>query len=156
MPRFVRQPALLLILSLCFAVQVLDAGDVFRFRSRQPDYLQPAVRTRVRRQAFHQGPPTVPPPPPLRDCPCSSNPCLNGGVCISEPGSVPNTVDFNCICRESWNGTTCDVCLTGSPLCSNSCLTHRNNDICNDGGVGSYDDKCPAGTDCKDCFSRCI
>ncbi|XP_022109974.1 fibropellin-1-like [Acanthaster planci] len=155
MPCFARPTTILLILGLCSIVHVREVRGIFRrFQSQLADSFQPVVY--ARRLHRVPPPPQASPPPPLRDCPCSSNPCLNGGVCSSVPGSVPNTVDFICICQENWNGTTCDFCPSGSPLCSETCLPHRNNDICNDGGPGAFDTQCPLGTDCNDCFSRCL
>ncbi|XP_071795026.1 uncharacterized protein [Asterias amurensis] len=92
---------------------------------------------------------------PLRDCPCSSSPCLNGAECVSTKGAIVGTVEFSCTCSGQWVGTTCDSCPPGDPLCSRSCLVHRDNDVCNDGGPGSIDAVCAIGTDCGDCPSRC-
>jgi hypothetical protein len=35
--------------------------------------------------------------------PCSSNPCLNSGICYN------NGNDFVCVCSSSWTGARCEI-----------------------------------------------
>jgi len=44
-------------------------------------------------------------------------------------------------------GTNCE------DMCRDTCY-NKNNGICNDGGLGSDDSRCPLGTDCTDCGAR--
>lgn len=34
--------------------------------------------------------------------PCASNPCMNGGMCVSYEG-----LEFTCRCQQAWTGPTC-------------------------------------------------
>lgn len=35
--------------------------------------------------------------------PCASNPCVNGGMCVSDSGH-----QFTCHCQQAWTGPTCN------------------------------------------------
>lgn len=35
--------------------------------------------------------------------PCASNPCMNGGMCVSDKGH-----HFTCRCQQAWTGPTCN------------------------------------------------
>lgn len=51
-------------------------------------------------------------PPWLPGNPCVSNPCMNGGMCVSYKGP-----EFICQCQKAWTGPTCnqgDVMFTRS------------------------------------------
>lgn len=81
----------------------------------------------------------LPPPPPLPRNPCVSNPCLNGGMCVSYIGH-----HFTCHCQQAWTGPTCnedvnecerDPCPAGS-----RCVNTR----------GSFSCECPLGFDLED------
>lgn len=81
---------------------------------------------------------TKAPPPPPRD-PCVSNPCMNGGMCLSSEGHR-----FTCHCQQAWTGRTCnqdmnecesDPCPVGS-----RCVNTR----------GSFSCECPLGFDLED------
>ncbi|XP_044072855.1 protein HEG isoform X2 [Siniperca chuatsi] len=78
----------------------------------------------------------APPPPPN---PCVSNPCMNGGMCLSYDGHL-----FTCHCQQAWTGPTCnqdinecerDPCPVGS-----RCVNTR----------GSFSCECPLGFDLED------
>ena len=36
---------------------------------------------------------------------CASVPCLNGGICVDTPGSVPK---YSCTCEPGYSGTSCE------------------------------------------------
>lgn len=38
--------------------------------------------------------------------PCSSDPCVNGGMCISE-----SPFDFSCVCPLGFTGSTCELAM---------------------------------------------
>ncbi|XP_037542303.1 protein HEG [Nematolebias whitei] len=76
--------------------------------------------------------------PPLGN-PCVSNPCMNGGVCVSYEGP-----EYACRCKQAWTGPNCDQdvdecekdpCPTGS-----RCVNTR----------GSFSCECPLGFDLHD------
>ncbi|XP_033109126.1 neurogenic locus notch homolog protein 3-like [Anneissia japonica] len=105
----------------------------------------------ARRSALFTYSYTEPPTPPMRNCPCGSNPCDNFGVCVNEP-----TNSFRCDCQGNWMGPTCDDCLPPATLvCKNNC-PYKPNLLCNDGGIGSATSFCAAGTDCNNCGARCL
>ncbi|XP_072253336.1 protein HEG [Leuresthes tenuis] len=71
--------------------------------------------------------------------PCVSNPCMNGGMCVSYRGP-----EYTCRCQQSWTGPTCnqdvneceqDPCPIGS-----RCVNTR----------GSFSCECPLGFDFED------
>ncbi|XP_014844316.1 PREDICTED: protein HEG homolog 1 [Poecilia mexicana] len=71
--------------------------------------------------------------------PCLSNPCMNGGMCVSYKGP-----EFICQCQKAWTGPTCDQdmdeckqnpCPTGS-----KCLNSN----------GSFNCECPLGYHLED------
>ncbi|XP_071949921.1 uncharacterized protein [Antedon mediterranea] len=94
---------------------------------------------------------TEPPMPPMRNCPCSSNPCDNMGVCVNEP-----TNSFRCACQGKWHGPTCDDCEPVATLvCKNNCA-YKHSGVCNDGGIASETSLCQVGTDCNNCGARCL
>ncbi|XP_078616749.1 uncharacterized protein LOC144885021 isoform X1 [Branchiostoma floridae x Branchiostoma japonicum] len=62
--------------------------------------------------------------PPPRPDPCTSRPCLNGGVCVS------NGPDFSCVCADGYHGDVCQIVVrrpapTDPPEAEPSYLLHR-------------------------------
>jgi len=79
---------------------------------------------------------------------CASNPCLNNGVCVSDPVSNPTT-GYSCACPTGFTGQNCqtnpDDCL-GLP--ANTC---QNGGVCVD-GVGTFTCNCQpqySGANCQ-------
>ncbi|XP_003730801.2 fibropellin-3 [Strongylocentrotus purpuratus] len=104
---------------------------------------------------------TPAPPPPFRECACSSSPCHHGGVCTNKRigEGTAATIDFECDCKDEWTGDVCTICntVTKEIMCTDVCPS-RKNQICEDGGEGSIVAlmPCDTGTDCADCFARCL
>ncbi|XP_013866988.1 protein HEG [Austrofundulus limnaeus] len=71
--------------------------------------------------------------------PCVSNPCLNGGVCVSYEGP-----EYTCRCKESWTGPNCDQdmdeCEKDPCPAGSRCVNTR----------GSFSCECPLGLDLAD------
>ncbi|XP_070771173.1 protein HEG [Enoplosus armatus] len=82
--------------------------------------------------------PTKAPPPPPRN-PCVSNPCMNGGMCVSSEGH-----QFTCHCQQAWTGQTCDQdmneCERDPCPVGSRCVNTR----------GSFTCECPLGFDLED------
>ncbi|XP_066296430.1 uncharacterized protein [Branchiostoma lanceolatum] len=62
--------------------------------------------------------------PPPRPDPCSSRPCRNGGVCVSDGPT------FSCVCRDGYHGDVCQTVVrrpapTEPPEAEPSFLLHR-------------------------------
>ncbi|XP_041807417.1 protein HEG [Chelmon rostratus] len=81
---------------------------------------------------------TKAPPPPLRN-PCVSNPCMNGGMCVSDKEH-----QYTCHCQQAWTGTTCnqdvDECERDPCPVGSRCVNTR----------GSFSCECPLGFDLED------
>ncbi|XP_028249468.1 protein HEG [Parambassis ranga] len=77
-------------------------------------------------------------PPPPRN-PCVSNPCMNGGMCVSYEGH-----QFTCHCQQAWTGPTCsqdmDECEQDPCPIGSRCVNTR----------GSFSCECPLGFDLED------
>ncbi|XP_053732960.1 protein HEG [Synchiropus splendidus] len=77
----------------------------------------------------------TPPPGNL----CVSNPCRNGGMCLSYRGN-----EFTCRCQQAWTGPTCsqdvDECETDPCPVGSRCVNTR----------GSFSCECPLGLDLED------
>ncbi|XP_020491354.2 protein HEG [Labrus bergylta] len=71
--------------------------------------------------------------------PCVSNPCMNGGTCVSH-----NRHQFTCLCQQAWTGVTCnqdvDECERDPCPVGSRCLNTR----------GSFSCECPLGFDLED------
>ncbi|KAF7668534.1 hypothetical protein LDENG_00003110 [Lucifuga dentata] len=71
--------------------------------------------------------------------PCVSNPCMNGGMCVSYEGR-----QFTCHCQQAWTGLTCnmdvDECEQDPCPFSSRCVNTR----------GSFSCECPLGFDLED------
>ncbi|KAM4609313.1 protein HEG [Polymixia lowei] len=71
--------------------------------------------------------------------PCASNPCLNGGTCVSYGGQ-----EFNCYCLQAWTGPTCnqdmDECDKDPCPLGSRCVNTR----------GSFSCECPLSFDLED------
>ncbi|XP_034418388.1 protein HEG [Cyclopterus lumpus] len=82
-------------------------------------------------------PPTKAPTPPRN--PCVSNPCMNGGMCVSYKGH-----QFTCHCQQAWTGPTCnqdvDECERDPCPVGSKCVNTR----------GSFSCECPLGFDLED------
>nr|XP_019945287.1 PREDICTED: protein HEG homolog 1 [Paralichthys olivaceus] len=82
--------------------------------------------------------PTKTPPPPTRD-PCVSNPCMNGGMCVSYKRHL-----FTCHCQQAWTGPTCnqdmDECERDPCPVGSRCVNTR----------GSFSCECALGFDLED------
>ncbi|XP_026151894.1 protein HEG [Mastacembelus armatus] len=82
--------------------------------------------------------------PPLPKNPCVSNPCMNGGMCVSSKGH-----QFTCHCQPGWTGPTCnrdvDECERDRCPVGSRCVNTR----------GSFSCECPLGFDLKN-GSTCI
>ncbi|KAJ0005870.1 hypothetical protein NQD34_015764 [Periophthalmus magnuspinnatus] len=78
------------------------------------------------------------PPQPPRN-PSASNPCMNGGMCVSYVGQP-----FTCQCQQSWTGPTCntdvDECERDPCPAGSRCVNTR----------GSFSCECPLGFDLED------
>nr|BAJ23055.1 hypothetical protein [Pseudocentrotus depressus] len=103
---------------------------------------------------------TPAPPPPFRECACSSSPCHHGGECanLRVGNGTSATIHFECDCKDAWEGEVCHTCnsVNNEILCSDLCYNRRNH-ICEDGGEGSVTPSlCDIGTDCDDCHARCL
>ncbi|KAM8858353.1 protein HEG isoform 2-T2 [Synchiropus picturatus] len=76
--------------------------------------------------------------PPPRNL-CVSNPCRNGGMCLSYRGN-----EFTCRCQQAWTGPTCsqdvDECETDPCPVGSRCVNTR----------GSFSCECPLGLDLED------
>ncbi|KAM7380679.1 hypothetical protein PAMP_003957 [Pampus punctatissimus] len=76
--------------------------------------------------------------PPPRN-PCASNPCMNGGMCVSYNGH-----QFTCQCQQAWTGLTCnqevDECEKQPCPIGVTCVNTR----------GSFTCECPLGFDLED------
>ncbi|XP_047198614.1 protein HEG [Hippoglossus stenolepis] len=83
-------------------------------------------------------PTKAPPPPPPRN-PCMSNPCLNGGMCVSYKRH-----QFTCQCQQAWTGPTCnqdmDECERDPCPVGSRCVNTR----------GSFSCECALGFDLED------
>ncbi|KAK9537466.1 hypothetical protein VZT92_005081 [Zoarces viviparus] len=81
--------------------------------------------------------PTKAPRPPGN--PCVSNPCMNGGMCVSYKGH-----QFTCHCQQAWTGPTCnqdvDECESDPCPVGSRCVNTR----------GSFGCECPLGFDLED------
>ncbi|XP_074515747.1 protein HEG isoform X2 [Sebastes fasciatus] len=81
--------------------------------------------------------PTKAPTPPRN--PCVSNPCMNGGMCVSYIGH-----QFTCHCQQAWTGPTCnedvDECHRDPCPVGSRCVNTR----------GSFSCECPLGFDLED------
>ncbi|XP_031714575.1 protein HEG, partial [Anarrhichthys ocellatus] len=81
--------------------------------------------------------PTKAPTPPGN--PCVSNPCMNGGMCVSYNGH-----QFTCHCQQAWTGPTCnrdvDECEMDPCPVGSRCVNTR----------GSFSCECPLGFDLED------
>ncbi|KAL6100657.1 heg1 [Pungitius sinensis] len=79
----------------------------------------------------------VAPTPPSN--PCVSNPCMNGGMCVSYKGHR-----FICHCQQAWTGPTCnqdvDECERDPCPVGSRCVNTR----------GSFSCECPIGFDLED------
>ncbi|XP_034740853.1 protein HEG isoform X2 [Etheostoma cragini] len=82
--------------------------------------------------------PTKAPPTPPGN-PCVSNPCMNGGMCVSYKGH-----QFTCHCQQAWTGRTCnqdvDECERDPCPVGSRCVNTR----------GSFSCECPLGFDLED------
>uniref|UniRef100_A0A1A8E0Z0 Heart of glass n=1 Tax=Nothobranchius kadleci TaxID=1051664 RepID=A0A1A8E0Z0_NOTKA len=71
--------------------------------------------------------------------PCVSNPCMNGGVCVSYKGP-----EYTCQCQQAWTGPNCnqdmDECEQDPCPVGSSCVNTR----------GSFSCECPLGFDLED------
>ncbi|XP_071506100.1 uncharacterized protein [Diadema antillarum] len=47
---------------------------------------------------------------------CTSQPCMNGGTCVSTPDG------FRCNCTQNWSGESCQINVTSTPCAVNPCL----------------------------------
>ncbi|KAM9804787.1 protein HEG [Neosynchiropus ocellatus] len=76
--------------------------------------------------------------PPPRNL-CVSNPCRNGGMCLSYRGN-----EFTCRCQQAWTGPTCsqdvDECETDPCPAGSRCVNTK----------GSFSCECPLGLDLED------
>uniref|UniRef100_A0A8C5D3B7 Neurogenic locus notch homolog protein 1 n=1 Tax=Gadus morhua TaxID=8049 RepID=A0A8C5D3B7_GADMO len=70
--------------------------------------------------------------------PCTTGPCMNGGVCSSVPHG--NTVDFSCACRPGWADPHC---TTPTDACSSSPC--QNGATCEPDGLRTYRCRCAPG-----------
>lgn len=79
------------------------------------------------------------PPPPPKGNPCVSNPCLNGGMCVSYKEH-----QYICHCQQAWTGLTCnqdvDECERDPCPLGSRCVNTR----------GSFSCECPLGFDLED------
>nr|XP_020463366.1 protein HEG homolog 1 [Monopterus albus] len=77
--------------------------------------------------------------PSLPRNPCVSNPCMNGGMCVSYKGH-----HFTCHCQQAWTGPTCnqdmDECERDPCPVGSRCVNTR----------GSFSCECPLGFDLED------
>lgn len=82
--------------------------------------------------------PTKVPPPPPRN-PCVSNPCMNGGMCVSYKRH-----QYTCHCQQAWTGQNCtqdvDECEQDPCPVGSRCVNTR----------GSFSCECPLGFDLED------
>uniref|UniRef100_A0A1A7YGY5 Heart of glass n=1 Tax=Iconisemion striatum TaxID=60296 RepID=A0A1A7YGY5_9TELE len=71
--------------------------------------------------------------------PCVSNPCMNGGVCVSYKGP-----EYTCQCQQAWTGPNCnqdmDECEQDPCPVGSRCVNTR----------GSFSCECPLGFDLED------
>ncbi|XP_015257762.1 PREDICTED: protein HEG homolog 1 [Cyprinodon variegatus] len=74
-----------------------------------------------------------------RGNPCVSNPCLNGGICVSYKGP-----EYTCQCQKAWTGSTCnqdmDECEQDPCPAGTTCINTK----------GSFNCECPLGYDLED------
>ncbi|XP_036965223.1 protein HEG [Acanthopagrus latus] len=79
-----------------------------------------------------------PPLPPPRN-PCVSNPCMNGGMCVSDKEH-----QYTCHCQQAWTGPNCshdvDECERDPCPVGSRCVNTR----------GSFSCECPLGFDLED------
>ncbi|XP_029968221.1 protein HEG [Salarias fasciatus] len=77
--------------------------------------------------------------PPSPRNPCVSNPCVNGGMCVSYKRH-----QFTCHCQQAWTGPTCsqdvDECEQDPCPMGSRCVNTR----------GSFSCECPLGYDLED------
>jgi Notch-like protein len=81
---------------------------------------------------------------------CSSNPCLNSGICTQINGN-----SYNCTCPAAWTGTNCELNVNECQVLSQPC---QNSAICQD-RIGSYNCICLpgyTGTFCQTMINYCL
>lgn len=52
--------------------------------------------------------------------PCYSEPCVNGGSCMSM--ALNGSTTFHCACAEGWTGSNCEVPTSGGACDSKPCV----------------------------------